>query len=134
MVNSKSFGPFTPQEFKQASDWLAENNIEFSHFRDLEAEKRFAENSPENLVNQVELRTQTYLGAVFYVQSEMNAVQEEAFKKVMYLTAEEIPERFKMAHIPETTHPEIFQNKKAKWARIVLISVLAYFLFKFFKK
>lgn len=134
MEKSKSFGPFTPQEFKQASEWLIKNNIEFSHFRDLEAEKRFAENSPENLVNQVELRTQTYLGAVFYVQSKMNTLQEEAFKKAMHLTAEEIPDRFKMAHIPEETHPEQSENKKAKWARIILVSLVTYFLFKFLKK
>ncbi len=134
MESSKSFGPFTPQEFKRASDWLTENNIEFNHFRDLEAEKRFAENSPENLVNQVELRTQTFLGAVFYVQSQMTIIQEEAFKKTMHLTADEIPERFKIAQIPETTHPERYHNKKAYWSRLLLVSALAYFLAKFLKK
>lgn len=131
---SKSFGPFTPQEFKNVSAWLTKNNIEFTDFRDEEAEKRFSENSPENLVNQVELRTQTYLGAVFYVKTDMNSDQEEAFKKLTHLTPDDIPEKFKIPHIPEATHPEETQNKKTKWSRIILLAIVVYFVLRFLKK
>ncbi|MBC7456641.1 MAG: hypothetical protein H7235_00065 [Bdellovibrionaceae bacterium] len=130
---SKSFGPFTPQEFKNVSEWLTKNDIEFTHFRDEEAEKRFAENSPENLVNQVELRTKTYLGAIFYIKADMNLLQEEAFKKATHLTPDNIPEKFKIPHIPEATHPEEKQNRKSKWSRILLLAVVVYFVLRALK-
>jgi len=128
MEVSKKFGPFTPQEFKQASEWLTKNNIPFTHFRDEEAEKRFSENTPENLVNQVEFRTQTYLGSIFYIESDMNPFQEEAFKAFTHLTPDQIPDKFKTIHIPETTHPEISRHKKTIWARIVVIGMIIYFI------
>lgn len=133
VAQSKTFGPFTPQEFKTISEWLTLNQIEFSHFRDEAAEKRFAENSPENLVNQVEFRTQTYLGAVFYVKADMNPAQEEAFKKMTMLTPDTIPEKFKVPQIPEGTHPEAAQNKKALWSRIILVALAAYLLVRVLK-
>ncbi len=129
----KTFGPFTPQEFNIASEWLAQNNIEFTQFRDDEAEKRFAENSPENLVNQVELRTQTYLGSVFYIKADMDAATEVTFKTFTHLTEDHIPEKFKVAKIPEGVHPETVQNKKTQWSRILLLALVFYFIFRVLK-
>jgi hypothetical protein len=134
MDNTNTFGPFTPQEFKNASEWLLNNNIEFTHFRDEEAEKRFAENSPENLVNQVELRTQTYLGSVFYIKAVMDSHTEAAFKAFTHLTEDSIPEKFKIPHIPEATHPEAGHDKKVKWSRILLLALVLYFVVRVLKK
>ena len=131
--NTKKFGPFTPQEFKSACAWLVKNNIEFTHEVDKETEKRYAENSPENLVNQVEFRTQTYLGSIFYIQADMNPNQEEAFKKATNLAPDSIPEKFKIPHIPEATHPEQIQNKKTKWSRVLLLAIVVYFILRTFK-
>ncbi len=124
--NIKRFGPFTPQEIKIACEWLTKNNIEFTHEFDEEAEKRFSENSPENLVNQVEFRTQTYLGSIFYIQADMNHAQEDAFKKATRLTPDTLPEKFKIPSIPEAIHPEVNHKKKAKWARVFLILAIVY--------
>ncbi len=134
MQNMKTFGPFTPQEFKNATDWLEKNNLEFTHFKDVEAEKRFAENSPENLVNQVELRTRTYLGAVFFVQASMSSESEAAFRKIMGLTEDSIPEKFKMAQIPEEIFPEANRNKKVFWSRILLFTAVIVAILKWIKK
>lgn len=133
MENTKKFGPFTPQEFKNASEWLTKNNVDFAHFRDEEAEKRFSENTPENLVNQVEFRTQTYLGSVFYIEANMNPATEEAFKFATHLTPDTIPDKFKVAQIPEETHPEIAHNKKALWSRIILAALVIYFILRVLK-
>lgn len=133
MEQSKNFGPFTPQEFKNASEWLTENNVEFSYFRDEEAEKRFSENSPENLVNQVEFRTKTYLGSIFYIKAIMDPATEEAFKTATHLAPDSIPEKFKIPQIPEATHPEQAHNKKAIWSRIVLATLMIYFILRVLK-
>lgn len=133
MEKSKTFGPFTPQEFKKALEWLTEKNVEFSHFRDEEAEKRFSENTPENLVNQVEFRTKTYLGSIFYIKANMDPAIEEAFKEIAHLIPDSIPEKFKIPQIPEATHPEQVHNKKAIWSRIVLAALVIYFIIRVFK-
>ena len=134
MKHIKTYGPFTPQEFKNATDWLEKNNTEFTHFKDEKAEKRFAENSPENLVNQVELRTRTYLGAVFFIQAEMSPQHETVFRKMMGLTEDSIPEKFKMVQIPEEIFPEANRNKKVIWSRILLFAVIIFAILKWFKK
>jgi hypothetical protein len=134
MDNKKKFGPFTPQEFKSASEWLVKNNVEFTHFRDEEAEKRFSENTPENLVNQVEFRTQTYLGSVFYINANMGPELEAAFQVVTHLTPDHIPEKFKIPQIHEATHPETTHDKKAIWSRIILAALVIYFILQALKK
>jgi hypothetical protein len=133
MENLKTFGPFTPQEFKNASEWLTQNNVDFSHFRDEEAEKRFSENTPENLVNQVEFRTKTYLGSIFYIKANMDPSTEEAFKATTHLTPDNIPDRFKIPQIPEATHPEQTHDKKMIWSRIVLAALVIYFILRVLK-
>jgi len=61
------YGPFTPQELDSFVRELQLKNIPFEIHKDADAEKRFSSNNFSNLVNQVEYRTEQYLGQIFYV-------------------------------------------------------------------
>ena len=61
------YGPLTPQELDSFVRELQLKNIPFEVQKDEDAEKKFSSNNFSNLVNQVEYRTEQYLGQIFYV-------------------------------------------------------------------
>lgn len=61
------YGPLTPQELDSFVRELQLKNIPFEIQKDEDAEKKFSSNNFSNLVNQVEYRTEQYLGQIFYV-------------------------------------------------------------------
>lgn len=68
-MNDKTvqYGPLTPQELDTLVRELQLKNIPFEIQKDEDAEKKFKSNNFSNLVNQVEYRTEQYLGQIFYV-------------------------------------------------------------------
>lgn len=61
------YGPLTPQELDSFVRELQLKNIPFEIQKDEDAEKKFSSNNFSNLVNQVEYRTEQYLGQIFYL-------------------------------------------------------------------
>jgi hypothetical protein len=61
------YGPLTPQELDSFVRELQLKNIPFEIQKDEDAEKKFSANNFSNIVNQVEYRTEQYLGQIFYV-------------------------------------------------------------------
>jgi hypothetical protein len=61
------FGPFTPQELDSFVRELQLKNIPFEIQKEDEAEKKFKAIDFANVVNQVEYRTEQYLGQIFYI-------------------------------------------------------------------
>jgi hypothetical protein len=61
------YGPLTPQELDAFVREMQLKNIPFEIQKDEDAEKKFSSNNFSNLVNQVEYRTEQYLGQIFYI-------------------------------------------------------------------
>lgn len=61
------FGPLTPQELDSLVREFQLKNIPFEIQKEEDAEKRFKAVDFANIVNQAELRTEQYLGQIFYI-------------------------------------------------------------------
>jgi hypothetical protein len=61
------YGPLTPQELDSFVRECQLKNIPFEIHKDEDSEKKFTSNNFSNLVNQVEYRTEQYLGQIFYI-------------------------------------------------------------------
>lgn len=131
MDQVKEFGPFTPQDLEKAVDWLQANGLKFKIAKDEQAEKLFKMNDGQNIVQQVEFRTQVYLAQVFMVQvDEMTPEQEQVFSQKFSL-AEVVPKRFSMAPLLQEVGYETkpFYRSKRVWATVIVAFLLVGVIF-----
>lgn len=127
------YGPLTPQELDALIRELQLKNIPFEVQKDDDAEKKFTNNNFSNLVNQVEYRTEQYLGQIFYVtlaRKDLTRVSDSLARLGFPTEFPEIPEElasdpnedvFVRAKADQTK----FKRRMVSW--ILLIGVLSSF-------
>ena len=123
-------GPFTPQELDGICEKLKASAIAFSILKDEETEKIEMKSDYANLVNKAELRTETYLGQIFYLQIAQTDFDKH--KKMfgdlgMATTHKENPEELAadMSGVHEETVKQNELKRIVAWALVILaISVV----------
>lgn len=125
------FGPFTPQELEKAVDWLKSKNLNFEISKDQKVEDLFRLNDGQNIMKQVEFRTEVYLAQIFTLQvADMSNELVNEFQRVFNL-AEKIPQRFlsEKFQLDSTVRMKKQQTKKMVWAWITALILGAPILF-----
>lgn len=125
------YGPLTPQELDSFVRELQLKNIPFEIQKDEDAEKKFSSNTFSNIVNQIEYRTEQYLGQIFYVTLATKDVSRisDTLQRLGFPT--ELPEFPK--ELETDTREDVFVRAKAEKtnfkrrmvAWILLIGVLS---------
>lgn len=128
-------GPFTPQETEELVEKLKAQHVSFELLKDEETEKAEMKNDYANLVNKVELRTESYLGQVFYLkmnQSDFTKMKSLFSEYGMATTPKENPDELN-ADIQEVHRDSLEQKKFQRvliWAFLLFLATSAVYLFR----
>lgn len=139
MNQTLEYGPYTPQEVERISEWLKNNQVEFTLSKDDETEKLAMMNDGQNIVSKAEFRTSVYLGQVFYVQvAKMSELQKQNFEKLFSATDEVFKNQ---TNLPESEDQQMVKTgaksqslKKRTWAMILFLLLVAPIVVSFFLK
>lgn len=135
MNEGHEFGPFTPQELESVVDWLQAEGLQFEISKDQRTEDLFRLNDGNNVVQQVEFRTQIYLAQIFSVKVvDMSVEQLSRFNKKFRLS-EKIPQEFMQNQFDGVDYPRMMSQKTKKmiWAWIMTLIFLVPMLLSFYK-
>ena len=135
MNHGHEFGPFTPQELESVVDWLQSEGLQFEINKDQRTEDLFRLNDANNVIHQVEFRTQIYLAQIFSVKVvDMSVEQLSRFNKKFRLT-EKIPTEFIQNHFEGVDYSRMMSQKTKKmiWAWIMTLIFLIPMLMSFYK-
>lgn len=128
-------GPFTPQETEELVEKLKAQSVSFELLKDEETEKAEMKSDYANLVNKVELRTEAYLGQVFYLkinQGDFSKMKALFSEYGMATTPKENPEELN-ADIQEVHQDNLEQKRLQRilvWAFLAFLASSAIYLFR----
>lgn len=129
------YGPFTPQEFKKAADWLKEHDVKFEVTKDQDKENEFRSSNGLNIIKQVEFRTETFLAQIFYIEiEEINPALNAEFNTLFAVQPEAFPKS--LIEKPESIDlsSDIIKSSKTKrfWATLLILIWVTFFIGYYF--
>lgn len=129
------YGPFTPQEFEKAVNWLKSHNVSFEIIKDQEKENQFKLSSGENIIKQAEFRTETYLAQIFYIEiNEIDKTLSKEFESLFSVEPEVFPKSLDEKSESIDLKPDIMKSSQNKrlWATLLIIIWVMLFIGYYF--